>query len=148
MSSMYHGRVKFTREQLNFVVEVMIVSFVDLFLSSCPGRYEDGSRDKQWKKNRKAYPKNLKPTVKEHLWHLGWNLSIFYAQLCTDGIGESDALEIAKLNSTLGNWATRYASGEIGVIPHRDGGGGTYNVPDTRVLAVQWVNEAFNGEYL
>jgi hypothetical protein len=47
MKSMYRGDKPFNREQLVFVVDVMIVSFVELFTCTFPGRWIDGKKDEQ-----------------------------------------------------------------------------------------------------
>ena len=77
MDSMYKGRRKFTRDQLLFIVEVMISSAVDTF----EGQLRQHSTDKKTK-------------VVPWLQELGWNLSILYAQLNDDGMGTGDATDI------------------------------------------------------
>ena len=69
---------KFSRKQLIEVVECMIASAIEMIGRFLPDEAEA-------KKPSDDFVDNV-------CWHLGWNLSILYAQITGDGMGEYDAL--------------------------------------------------------
>ena len=136
MSSMYKGKKRFDREQLVFIADVMITSFVDTVESRLP----QAPGDLQVFLTRKDAFNTFHDGALESL---GWNLSILFAQVTEsagigDGMGVSDALHylgdfIAPLikQRTSGRWKGFKEGGKIHTI-------------NTRKLAVLFVDAVFN----
>jgi len=108
---------KFTRAQLIFVVDVMITSAIDAVDASLP--------------YNKSIPKiifvGMVNGIKEKL---GFDLSIFYAQITGDGIGCCDVMEMTKMEDILGDFARkRIEQPEI----------------NTSKIATKFVDELFKG---
>lgn len=135
----YTGR-KFQKNQLQFVVEVMISSTIEFLINTIPARYMDGSHDDQWKTALEDKQKNI--NIPEAIWSstctLGCSLSIFYAKVTNEGMGEADALEICSLGTILDVWANEMVKGTKGIE------NGQYQCPNSEELATKWVNAAFN----
>ena len=83
---------KFKRAQLIFVVDVMITSAIDAIDSSLPfkGYISRNNFD------------GIVNGIKEKL---GFDLSIFYAQITGDGIGCCDVMEMTKMEDALWDFA-------------------------------------------
>lgn len=82
MKDMYAGTRPFDREQLAFVAEVMLTSVLEMISSQLPHEAD-------------AEPPESRHFVDQACWQAGWNLSILFAQLTGEGMGEGDALVCA-----------------------------------------------------
>jgi hypothetical protein len=82
---------KFTRAQLIFVVDVMITSAIDAIDASLPFK-GDISRN------------NFDGMVNGIKEKLGFDLSIFYAQITKDGIGCCDVMEMTDMENVLADF--------------------------------------------
>lgn len=85
---MYKGIKKFDYDQVMFVVNVMMTAAVDQVESNLPTSETDcftmfGTLSKA--------KKEIHNLISCTMGDLGWNLSIFYAQLTNDGMGTGDA---------------------------------------------------------
>ena len=79
---------KFTKAQLIFVVDVMITSAIDAIDASLP--------------YKRDIPKNIFDGMVNGIKEkLGFDLSIFYAQITGDGIGCCDVMEMTKMDCYL-----------------------------------------------
>lgn len=93
-----------TKDQLVFVVKVMYSSCFDVVLSYCDGYNFDPPI------------KDLKETIHHAIASLGWNLSIFSAQVLNDGIGCGDAIAAVKFeNKDFDDWLKEYFGAKIRV---------------------------------
>lgn len=135
---------KFSRKQLVKVVECMIDSEIAMI-----GRFLPDEAEAQ---------KPSDEFVENVCWHLGWNLSILYAQITGDGMGEYDALHCCdKFDEVLhrlvekswedGGKKIRERQARKGSSGYRirDLYGATY--PNARDYAVRFVDQTFD-EYL
>ncbi len=111
--------MQLNRDQLIFIVQVMVDSATSLITCAIPGRWVGQETVAQWKEN------NDLPSLRERrnicsnaIWQLGWNLSILYARLTDDGISETDALYEMGFNNILEKWADKWTDGKIGIIPN------------------------------
>jgi len=86
---------KFKRAQLIFVVDVMITSAIDAVDAFLP--YNKSSHDIP-----KIIFDGMVNGIKEKL---GFDLSIFYAQITGDGIGCCDVMEMTKMEDALCDFA-------------------------------------------
>jgi len=83
---------RFSKEQLIFIVEVMITSAIDAVDSSRPENID--------------MPKSVSNTMFSGILEkLGFDLSIFYAKITNDGIGCSDVLEMTRMEDILEKFA-------------------------------------------
>jgi len=86
---------KFTKAQLIFVVDVMITSAIDAVDASFPCN-----------KSSHNIPKIIfDGIVNGVIEKLGFDLSIFYAQITGDGIGCCDVMEMTKMEDILWDFA-------------------------------------------
>lgn len=149
---------KFGKEQLILVVNCMIGSFVSMITSSFPAMPETDPTEEEiklWNTFKKQESPSDPPTfLSNALWHLGWNLSILYAQVTDDGMGESDALDLdlpgePSIRTQLEKWANDFIDGKIGFIRAPKGASyaGSYRLPGNERLAELWVETVFD-EYL
>jgi hypothetical protein len=129
---------KFTKKQLNLVVEVMILAFIDTIQEKIDGIKDDAFH---YKRSISLEQRSWVISCKdEALEYLGWNLSILYAQITDDGMGTYDAVSVIGLEDTLDNWfqttlnKPRLNAGEIGNI---------YRDIDVKEISKKWVNEVF-----
>lgn len=137
MQSMYRGKKKFDREQLVFMVEVIMASTFDNSENILPPNVTP----KEYEKNIIAFRGWINSSIET----AGWNLSILYAQLTGDGMGTCDAIDTPIVGEKGFRdlvWAfeksrknrCRYKKGER-------------ITPDCRKWAEKWVDEVFK-EYL
>lgn len=93
-TSMYRGTTKFTREQIVFVAETILVGALDMIESGLPTSIDWQDRIEQLNKIDRD-PLSLGPYDRGALEAAGEALSIFYAQVTGDGMGCYDALHCA-----------------------------------------------------
>ena len=113
----YKGK-KFTREQLEFIVEVMLTSAVDQVscvadpCSKCPNDY-------------------IETCIAVVSEKVGWDLSILYAQLTDDGMGTGDAMDTCGITEFLENFVR-----ELKDNP-------SMRIPSCRKMAKKFVKDVF-----
>lgn len=145
----FHGRM-FTKKQIEFVVEVMIASTINVVTSNIPLRWMDGLKDREWENEKKGqWRRDTGELINGTVQTLGWNLSILYAQITGDGMGVADALEIAKLGETIELWANEVREGTKGITPNpEDNQNGHVDEPEKGSLAHAWVETVFKDRRL
>ncbi len=125
---------RFDREQLVLVTEVMLTSALEVISSRLPHNTD--------KPESSGF-------VDQACWQAGWNLSILYAQVTGDGMGEADALfcagQFQEACKRLVDWAWRNKE-KLDVSRPLNEVYGVYWV-DCHRHAEHFVNEAFD-EYL
>ena len=94
LTNMYRGTVKFTREQLVFMAECVLVGALDMIESCLPTSINWNDRKELLNLINKE-PFALGPYERGALETAGEALSILYAQLTDDGMGCYDALVVA-----------------------------------------------------
>lgn len=136
---------KFTRKQLVFITQNMIDSAISIISTSIPGRWIDKESKTCWiKTNDLPKIEQRENICNQAIIHLGWNLSILFAQLYNDGISEMEVLQVAGLLDPLEEWAEKWAKGEIGIISTAEDQGQA-SQPDINVKSA--VDKLF-GDYI
>lgn len=138
---------KFSREQLVFIVATMLGSIPNMALDIFPSKLKNGKRDRTWEEQRKEVTVDPVEFVKTHLSHLGWNLSVLYAQITNDGMGVCDAIAIVNVGEEITKYVQKFADGTIGTIPGENNLGTIQGFDPNDQLATQWVDEVFE-DYL
>jgi hypothetical protein len=144
----YTGK-KFTKNQIKFFVKVCIESVLDQLSCAIPGRWfgdNDEQHEREWKSelNSSRSREELENLIEDNIEHLGWNLSIFYAQVIDiEGMGTMDAVEIAGLEEEIRDWATDRLNGENGYRQVSEGRA-VEDRPDVDSLVNKWTEAIFN----
>ena len=113
----FSPREPFTRNQLVFMVEVMVEATINMITTMIPGRWIEAQTIEEWKEDNDLPSfEEIKQVCDNAIWQFGWNLSILYAQLNDDEIGESAALIYFDKDSKFSDWSHKWAAGEIGIV--------------------------------
>jgi hypothetical protein len=91
---LYKGKNKFDKDQLSFVVEVMLTACVDAVESSLPQTPYDVHNSRHNKETSLSI-------LSTSLYNLGLNLSILYANITDDGMSVEDALDIVDIERKI-----------------------------------------------
>lgn len=135
--SMYRGEKMFDREQLVFMVEVIMASAFDNVESVLPPNV---TPEEYLQKEG-----SISTWINSAVESAGWNLSILYAQLTGDGMGVGDAVD-ASVDSDIGlrGYIWQFVVSRQNRRRYKKGEKIT---PDCREWAEKWVDEVFK-EYL
>lgn len=133
MDSMYKGSRKFSREQLVFMVEVIMASAFDNVESVLPPNVTP----EEYERNEG----NISTWVNSAVDSAGWNLSILYAQLTGDGMGVGDSVDTpTEGEDGLRHFIHKFVASRKN---RRRWGKGERVTPDCRKWAEKWVDEVF-----
>lgn len=145
---------KFTREQLRFFAEVILISAVDRIESGMPTSGIAWADRLQYVNGIDTDAKSLTAWDRCALETTGMSLAVLYAQLTGDGLGIYDALACAgRFDKAVTDWVELTWKDQGVVVTERIkslGNGGWQieqaytNFPDCRKHAVEFVDSVFD----
>ena len=131
---MYKGTRKFDREQLVFMVDVILCSAMDRIGSSLP---DEVPLDEYYE-----HEKEIEAWINSAIETAGMGMAVLCAQLTGEGLGIGDALDIIGFDMFVRDFKIERLN------PNWEGlKAGELHTPDCRSLAEKFVNEVFK-EYL
>jgi len=133
--TMYYSERVFDKQQLIFMVDTVLGSAMDQIASCLPPDSDMFQHESSQSDFGNGYVQGCQNTA-------GHALSVLFAQITGDGMGATDAIAIIKFDEFVDDFQiAALANGGRVLNP------GTRYFPNTRPLAIKFVNEVFD-EYL